>query len=69
MPIAIEVAPQAQFAQWVAEKGGHMPGATPAAAPPAAAANTNAGGNATPAPAVAGTAQQPAANQAATAQN
>jgi len=29
MPIAVEVTSQAQFAQWVAEKGGHMPGAPP----------------------------------------
>ena len=31
MPIAIEVVPPAQFAQWVASKGGHMPGAAPPA--------------------------------------
>jgi cytochrome c oxidase subunit II len=31
MPIAVEVVPPAQFAAWVASKGGHMPGATPAA--------------------------------------
>ena len=60
MPIAIEVRPQAEFAQWVASKGGHMPGATPAAAPAAAAAT------ATPAAAQPAT-QQPATNQAATA--
>jgi len=36
MPIAIEVAPPAQFAQWVAQKGGHLPGAKPAAPTPAA---------------------------------
>ena len=38
MPIAVEVVPPAEFAAWVASKGGHMPGATPAAAaspPPA----------------------------------
>jgi cytochrome c oxidase subunit 2 len=41
MPIAIEVVPPAQFAAWVASKGGTMPGAAPAAAAatPAAAAN------------------------------
>ena len=33
MPIAIEVVPPAQFAAWVASKGGTMPGARPAAAP------------------------------------
>src|SRR4051794_36198291 len=31
MPIGIEVVPQAQFAQWVGSKGGHLPGAAPAA--------------------------------------
>lgn len=60
MPIAIEVRPQAEFAQWVASKGGHMPaakgapaGATPvAAATPAAAQPTTAvpANAATPAP-------------------
>ena len=58
MPIAIEVTSADKFAQWVAEKGGHMPGAKPAAAPGAAA--TTAATAATP---------QPATNQAATAQN
>ena len=46
MPIAVEVVPPAQFAAWVAAKGGTMPGAAPAptaaAAPAAAAAPTNA---------------------------
>ena len=78
MPIAIEVVPQAQFAQWVGSKGGHQPGAAPAApdstatspvseASPAAAAAAPkpATLNAAPSPAV----QQPATNQAATAQN
>jgi len=68
MPIAIEVVPQAQFAQWVGSNGGHMPGAQPAtgSAPTSTSAPTPA--SATPAaaePAV----QQPATNQAATAQN
>ena len=36
MPIAIEVVPPAQFAVWVAAKGGTMPGAAPAAAAAAA---------------------------------
>jgi cytochrome c oxidase subunit 2 len=68
MPIAIEVVPQAQFAQWVGSNGGHMPSAQPAAgsAPTSTSAPTAA--SATPAaaePAV----QQPATNQAATAQN
>jgi cytochrome c oxidase subunit 2 len=62
MPIAVEVTSPAQFAAWVASKGGHMPGATPAAAPAAPAA--------TPAAAAAApSSQQPASNQAATAQN
>jgi cytochrome c oxidase subunit 2 len=59
MPIGVEVASPARFAQWVASKGGHQPGAQPAAAPAATA---------TPA-AAEPTVQQPAANQAATAQN
>jgi cytochrome c oxidase subunit 2 len=39
MPIAVEVVPEAQFAAWVASKGGTMPGAAPAATPAAAPAN------------------------------
>ena len=69
MPIGVEVVPAAQFAQWVGSKGGHMPGATPAATPTAAPSTPNADGNAPPAPAVSGTATEPATNQAATAQN
>jgi cytochrome c oxidase subunit 2 len=57
MPIAVEVTSPAQFAAWVAQKGGHMPGAQPGA--PAAP---------TPAEAQPAT-PQPATNQAATAQN
>jgi cytochrome c oxidase subunit 2 len=54
MPIAVEVVPPAQFAAWVASKGGKMPGAQPAAAAaPAGGTDTDA---VTPAPAVAGTA-------------
>ncbi len=60
MPIAVEVVPAAQFAQWVGTKGGHLPGATPAAAPATAA---SAAARRQPAT------QQPATNQAATAQN
>ena len=66
MPIAVDVVPEAQFAAWVASKGGTMPGATPAAAPADAGSATPAGS--TPAeaePAV----EQPQVNQAATAQN
>ena len=39
MPIAVEVRPPAQFAQWVAQKGGHMPGAKPAPPRPPLAGN------------------------------
>jgi cytochrome c oxidase subunit 2 len=63
MPIAVEVVPQAQFAAWVGENGGHMPG-TQAAAAQAPAAASAAGNSAQP-PAVAGTATAnpaPAAN-------
>lgn len=52
MPIAVEAVPPAQFAQWIASKGGTMPGAKPAtsapalpsaaAASPGAAASSNA---------------------------
>jgi cytochrome c oxidase subunit 2 len=59
MPIAIEVTSADKFAQWVAQNGGHMPGAKPAAAP-APAGTPAAAQPATP---------QPASNQAATAQN
>jgi cytochrome c oxidase subunit 2 len=38
MPIAVEVVSQARFAQWIAAKGGHMPGAHPAPAPATASA-------------------------------
>ncbi len=63
MPIAVEVTSQDKFAQWVAEKGGHMPGAAPPASPGAAAAATPATAQPASAP------PQPATNQAATAQN
>ena len=33
MPIAVEVVPPARFAEWVASKGGTMPGAVPAGEP------------------------------------
>ncbi len=77
MPIAVEVVPPAQFAAWVASKGGTMPGSAPprpdstaispvteAAAPAAAQANAGA-----PAAADPSAIPQPATNQAATAQN
>jgi cytochrome c oxidase subunit 2 len=38
MPIGVEVTSPAEFAKWVAAKGGHMPGAAPA--PPASAATS-----------------------------
>ena len=63
MPIAVEVVPAAEFAQWVGSQGGHLKGATPppAAAPAAAPAATAApSGNAV---------EQAATNQPATAQN
>ena len=37
MPIAVEVVPPAQFAAWVASKGGSMPGSKPATSPDATA--------------------------------
>jgi len=61
MPIAIEVRPQAEFQQWVAQNGGHLPGAKPTVA----AAGATVAQNASPSPAV----QQPATAKAATAQN
>ena len=61
MPIAIEVVSEAKFAQWVAAKGGTMPGSAPAPLAPAPAA-TPAADTAT-----AGTATPPAETQGATA--
>ena len=58
MPIAVEVLPETQYAQWIASKGGTMAGAKPAPTP--AALSTTAA-PATAEPAV----QQPAINQAA----
>jgi cytochrome c oxidase subunit 2 len=55
MPIAVEATSPARFAQWVAEKGGHMPGAT-----------TPAPDNSSPATAVAPNAAPNAATAAAT---
>jgi len=70
MPIAIEVTSPAQFAAWVASKGGHMPGQVgggavnaavngAASGTPAAAQPNNAAGNAPPAPASPGTTISP----------
>jgi cytochrome c oxidase subunit 2 len=77
MPIAIEVVTPAQFAQWIASKGGTMPGAKPAPAPdstgssPVSEAAVPAAAQPQPATGVADPAavRQPATNQAATAQN
>ena len=55
MPIVIDVVSPAKFAEWIASKGGTMPGATPATAP--------AGAQPTVTPAVATTAPTPAAAQ------
>src|SRR5690349_22510069 len=78
MPIAVEVVPPAQFAQWVASKGGHMAGAAPPAPDSTAASPVSASNVAAPAaaaaPASSGTPAnaQPtnavATNQAATKQ-
>jgi len=78
MPIAVQVVSPAEFAQWVASKGGTMPGAKPAATPDSTAASPvteaavpAAGGAPQPAvaPGAAPSTAQPATNQAATAQN
>jgi cytochrome c oxidase subunit II len=66
MPIAVEVVPPAQFAAWVATKGGHMPGANVPAAPDSTAAspvsesNVAAAAPATPTTAAAANAVSPA---------
>jgi cytochrome c oxidase subunit 2 len=73
MPIAVEVVPKAQFAAWVASKGGTMPGASPPRGPDSTAASpvTNPGAatggtEATPQPTLTpGTATPAATNQAA----
>ena len=67
MPITVEVVSRERFAQWVASRGGHMPGATAAAAPqPTVSANQATAS--TPAPSNVVNAVEPAAttNQAAT---
>ncbi len=51
MPIAVEAVTPARFAQWVASKGGTMPGARPVPAPDSTAATTVTPKNVTPAPA------------------
>ena len=75
MPIAVEVVPPAQFAAWVASKGGSMPGAKIPAPDSTAISPVSESNVAAPAVqpqsgAPSGTAvQEPATNQAATAQN
>lgn len=59
MPIGIEVTSPAQFAAWVAQKGGHQPGAKAAVAPAAPAAAGTTTETITPAPATPGTAATP----------
>ena len=44
MPIAVEGVPPAQFAAWVASKGGTMPGAPAASAEASAAPSTDTDG-------------------------
>ncbi|CAA9520292.1 MAG: Cytochrome c oxidase polypeptide II [uncultured Sphingomonas sp.] len=51
MPIAVEAVTPQRFAQWVASKGGTLPGARPAPAPDSTAATTVTPKNVTPAPA------------------
>jgi cytochrome c oxidase subunit II len=50
MPIAVEAVSPAQFAQWIAAKGGNMPGAKPAATAPVGSATPQAPAPLTPAP-------------------
>jgi cytochrome c oxidase subunit 2 len=74
MPIAVEVVPPAQFAAWVASKGGSLKGAakssdatanSPIANPAAPAVGATEGTEATPAPAVVNaSAEPPATSQA-----
>jgi cytochrome c oxidase subunit II len=76
MPIAVEVVPQAKFAEWVAQKGGTMPGTKPAA-PDSTAISPTSGpplpGSAAPEPSTEPgrepAVRQPATNQSTTAQN
>ena len=58
MPIAVEVVPPAEFAAWIASKGGHMAGAEAVAAIPPGA-NPSTAGPATPGTAIANPAPAP----------
>ena len=76
MPINVEVVTPAQFTQWIASKGGTLPGARPATGPDSTAASpTSTAASpaaAQPQPAKPGDStavKTPATNQAATAQN
>ena len=70
MPIAVQVKIHpAQFAAWVASKGGTMPGRQRRRGLPALAAAGLSRGSAAPQPARPQWPTQPATNQAATAQN
>jgi cytochrome c oxidase subunit 2 len=65
MPIAVEVVPEATFNAWIASKGG-----TPKGVKPSTETTPEATAAAAPAPANDDAAvEQPAVNQAATAQN
>jgi cytochrome c oxidase subunit II len=69
MPITVEVVSRERFAQWVASRGGHMPGATAAAAtaaPPTVAANEATASTPAPSNVVAATENASTTNQAAT---
>ncbi|MFS0738282.1 cytochrome c oxidase subunit II [Sphingomonas sp. 1P06PA] len=69
MPIAVEVVPPAQFAAWVASKGGTMPGAAGAANPDATSpASPATAGAAAPAAAAATPATGPTVNATVPAQ-
>ena len=72
MPIAIEVVPPAQFAAWVASKGGHMAGAAPPAPDSTAispVSQSNIPTAAQPTPPAPPSGSRPAVQQPATAQN
>jgi cytochrome c oxidase subunit 2 len=79
MPIAIEVRPAAEFAQWVGQQGGHMPSAAKPASGSSGTAPVTPSANSAPAaaeptkPVVPANAEpatkQPATNQATPAQN
>jgi cytochrome c oxidase subunit 2 len=62
MPIAVEVVPESTFNAWLASKGGTPKGAKPSTEAPAPAVAAGTGMGAAPV-------EQPAVNQAATAQN